>query len=276
MAHNTGQHDASRDSVGERAANSDWLDKAIRVGLVAYGVVHLLIAWLAFQLALGNNEGRPSNEGAMHQLAQQSFGEVLLWAIAIGMFFLVIWRLLEAALGHRDEDGAQRWAKRATSLGKAVVYGAVGYSALAEALGGASDPKGRSNTAKLMDLPAGQWLVGFVGIGIILYGAIMVRRGFTEKFREHLTAEGKSGEAGRAYIWFGKAGHIAKGASIALVGGLFLYAAVSHQPKKSGGLDVALLTVLEQPLGQLLLGAVAIGIACYGLFCFARARHLSK
>ena len=42
MAHNTGQHDASGDSVGERAANSDWLDKVIRVGLVAYGVVHLL------------------------------------------------------------------------------------------------------------------------------------------------------------------------------------------------------------------------------------------
>lgn len=276
MAHLEGQSESSADSIGERASNSDWLDTAIRVGLVAYGVVHLLIAWLAFQLALGNNEGRPSNEGAMHQLAQQPFGEVLLWAIAIGMFFLVLWRLLEAALGHRDEDGAKRWAKRATSLGKAIVYGAVGYGALAEALGAASDSKGRSNTAQLMDLPSGQWLVGVVGIGIIGYGANMVRRGFTEKFREHLTLEGRSGDAGRAYIWLGKAGHIAKGSSIGLVGGLFVYAAVSHQPKKSGGLDVALRTVLAQPFGPVLLGTVAIGIACYGLFCFARARHLSK
>ena len=51
---------------------------------------------------------------------------MLVWAIAIGMFLLVIWRLLEAALGHRDEEGdSDRW-KRAGSLGKAVIYGAVG------------------------------------------------------------------------------------------------------------------------------------------------------
>src|SRR5215217_1492326 len=82
-----------------RGQGSDWLDKAIRIGLVCYGIVHLLIAWLAFQLAIGDHEGQPSAKGAMQQLAEQPFGEVLLWAIAVGMFFLVIWRLLEAVVG---------------------------------------------------------------------------------------------------------------------------------------------------------------------------------
>ncbi|MGZ4457203.1 MAG: DUF1206 domain-containing protein, partial [Nocardioides sp.] len=31
-----------------------------------------------------------------------------------------------------------------------------------------------------------------------------------------------------------------------------------------------------QPFGPFLLGLIAVGIACYGLFCFARARHLSR
>ena len=35
-------------------------------------------------------------------------------------------------------------------------------------------------------------------------------------------------------------------------------------------------TVLEQPFGQVLLTAIALGIAAYGLFCFARAKHLSR
>ena len=61
-----------------------------------------------------------------------------------------------------------------------------------------------------------------------------------------------------------------------IVGSLFLYAALTHDPKKSGGLDQALQTVLEQPFGQALLTAIAIGIAAYGLFCFARAKHLSR
>ena len=74
----------------------------------------------------------------------------------------------------------------------------------------------------------------------------------------------------------GKVGYIAKGVAIGLVGVLFVYAAVTHDPKKSGGLDQALHEVLEQPFGPFLLVAIALGIACYGLFCFARARHLSR
>ncbi len=60
------------------------------------------------------------------------------------------------------------------------------------------------------------------------------------------------------------------------MGGLFCYAAITHDPKKSGGLDQALQTVLEQPFGQVLLTAIALGIAAYGAFCFARAKHLSR
>ena len=71
----------------------------------------------------------------------------------------------------------------------------------------------------------------------------------TEKFKEHLDAEGKSGESGKAYVRFGKAGYVGKGIAIAIVGGLFIYAAIKHEPKKSGGLDQALRKVLEQPFG---------------------------
>jgi hypothetical protein len=34
--------------------------------------------------------------------------------------------------------------------------------------------------------------------------------------------------------------------------------------------------VLDQPFGPVLLLVIAAGIGCYGLFCFARARHLSR
>jgi hypothetical protein len=101
-------------------------------------------------------------------------------------------------------------------------------------------------------------------------------RGLSEGYREHLESEGQSGDLGRAYLLLGKVGYVAKGGAIGIVGGLFVWAAATHDPDKSGGLDDALRTVLEQPFGPLLLGAIAIGIACYGLFCFARARHLSR
>src|SRR3954453_13098108 len=88
--------------LGDRAQNSEWLDRAIRLGLVAYGVVHLLVGWLVLQLAFGDRSENASNKGAMQELARQPFGEVLVWAVALGMFLLVVWRLLEVFGGHRE------------------------------------------------------------------------------------------------------------------------------------------------------------------------------
>lgn len=263
--------------TAEQVHDSDWLDLAIRAGLVAYGVVHLLIAWLALQLAFGEKEDSASNTGALHYLAQQPLGGVLVWLVAVGMFLLVLWRLLEFAFGYPEEsDNAKRWRKRATSLGKAIIYGAIGWSAVKTAMGDASKGGTDTTTAKLMQLSGGQLIVGAVGLAVIAYGISLVVRGWTEKFREHLDAQGQSGQEGSAYVLLGKVGYIAKGIAICIVGGLFGYAAITHDAKKSGGLDQALQTVLEQPFGPVLLTAIAVGIAAYGLFCFARAKHLSR
>lgn len=259
------------------AHQSDWLDHAVRIGLVAYGVVHLMVGWLALQLALGEKSESASNAGALHALAEQPFGGAMLWLIAFGMALLVVWRILEFGFGYREEqDDAKRWRKRATSLGKAVIYGTLGISAVKTALGDGSSGGTDSTTAKLMNLPGGQFIVGAVALAIIGYGVSLVIRGWTEKFTEHLDAQGQTGTDGSAYVLLGKVGYIAKGVAIALVGGLFGYAAVTHEAKKSGGLDQALQTVLGYPFGQVMLIAIGLGIAAYGLFCFARARHLSR
>ena len=265
-------------ATAESVHRSHWLDHAIRAGLVAYGVVHLLVAWLAIQLAFGDKEDKASNSGAMHYLVQQPMGGLLVWMVAVGMFLLVVWRLLEFAFGYPEEsDDAKRWRKRATSLFKAAIYGALGWSAVTTATGDASKGGGTdSTTAKLMQLPGGQLIVGGVGLAIIAYGISLIVRGWTEKFRENLDAQGQSGQDGSAYVMLGKVGYIAKGIAIAIVGGLFGYAAITHQAKKSGGLDQALQTVLEQPFGPVLLTAIGAGIGAYGLFCFARAKHLSR
>jgi len=263
------------------ADRADWLDVAARVGLVAYGVVHLVIAWLAVQLALGDRAGSPSASGAVSELAEKPFGQALVWAVAVGMLLLVVWQGIEAVTGHRDEDGAKRVLKRLASAGKAVVYAVIGFSAVKAATGSSSsgqksEQQTDSLTAKLMDLPAGQLLVGVVGLTILGIGIAFAVRAWTEKYAEHLDAEGKSGNTGTAYLWAGKVGYAAKGVALGIVGGLFVYAAWTHDPDESGGLDQALREVLDKPLGPALLVVIAVGIGCYGLFCLARARHLSR
>lgn len=264
--------------AGRTAEDSGWADTAARVGLVAYGLVHLLIAWLAIRLAFGEHSGKPSAKGALQELAQQPLGHVLLVVVAIGMFLLVVWRLLEAGFGHRDEDGAKRALTRLFSVGKAIIYGAIGVSALRVSLGDSGSSGGGTEgwTAKLMGLPGGVVLVGAVGLGIIGYGGFLIWRGLSGGFEEYLDAQGRSGESGTAYLWFGRVGYVGKGCAYLIVGVLFGYAALTHDPKRSGGLDHALHKLLQQPFGPVLLTLVAAGFGCYGLFCFARARHLSR
>ena len=264
--------------IGAEADQSPWLDRAVRFGLVAYGVVYLLVGWVAAQLALGQGNGRPSTQGALANLAKEPLGHVLIWAVALGLFLLVLWRLVEAVAGHRDKDGGDRMRARLVSLGKGVIYGVIGVNAVKIALGGnaSSSRSSKTLTARVLDLPAGQWIVGAVGLAILGYGARLVWRGWTDGFLEGLDGEGRSGEAGAAYTWLGRIGYVAKGIAFGIVGVLFGYAAIHHDPHKAGGLDQALRDLLHQPFGPVLLLVIALGIGCFGLFCFARARHLSR
>ena len=69
-------------TAAEKVHQSDGLDHAVRIGLIAYGIVHLLVAWLALQLAFGDKEGQASNGGALSYLAEQPLGGFLVWGFA--------------------------------------------------------------------------------------------------------------------------------------------------------------------------------------------------
>jgi Domain of Unknown Function (DUF1206) len=48
---------------------------------------------------------------------------------------------------------------------------------------------------------------------------------------------------------------------------------VRNQPGESTGLDGALRTLRDAPLGQWLLTVIALGFACYAVYSFGRARY---
>lgn len=262
-------------------ADAGWVDHAARIGLIAYGAVHLLIGWLAIQMALGQDQGKASGQGALAELSQQPLGGVLVWLVAIGLCLLVIWRLIDAAVDHHGDDGADRdgnhhnWGRRAVALFKAALYAALAFAALKVATGssGSGGDGTQTLTARLLGMPGGQVLVAVVALAVIGYAARLAWRGWTEEYMEHLDSGGQGGGGGTAYRILGKVGHLAKAAALAVVGILIAHAAVTHEAGKSGGLDQALREVLQQPFGPVLLGLIALGIGCYGLFCFARARH---
>lgn len=260
-------------ALGEQAERSTAMDHLVRAGLVAYGVVHVLLGWLCVQLALGGRNEDASADGAFHTLASQPFGRTMVWAVALGMLLLVAWRLVEAGFGHREER-EHRTRKRLVSVGKAVVYGAIGVTAVKVAVG-AGGSGGRSGgwTATVLGWPGGQWLVALAGLGVLAYAATLLRKGWTRSFAEEMTAHGQAGDLGRAFVLVGQVGHVGKGLSLALVGLLTVVAGVTHSSGKGGGLDQALQQVLQEPYGAVLIALVGVGLWCFGGWCFLLVRH---
>jgi hypothetical protein len=240
----------------------------IGVGMVSYGLVHLVLAWLAVQIALGRREAASAG-GALKQLSSQPLGTVLLWVMAIGLFTLVIWQVVEATIGREEPGRDGRLRRRLSSAGRAVVYLALGILAVGVAMGngGGSGNGEQTLSARLMALPFGRILVGAVGIAVIAVGISQIVKGVRQKFREDLDSG-----VSPAVLRLGTAGYCAKGVALAIIGALFGYAALTYDPKKAGGLDAALDTIRQQPFGTALLMVMALGLACFGVFCFVWAR----
>ena len=71
----------------------------------------------------------------------------------------------------------------------------------------------------------------------------------------------------------GQIGAVAKGLSFMTMGGLITSAALNRRPEQAEGLDAALKTIAGQPYGRIALLAVAVGLACFGVFLFFDSRY---
>ncbi|GAA1905089.1 DUF1206 domain-containing protein [Arthrobacter gandavensis] len=258
--------------TAERAADSKAFERAARMGYVASGVLHALIGFIALQIA-GGGGGDADSSGAVAALADQPGGIFLIWACFLGCLALSLFQATRVFLD-TGEDRKEVWKKRATDAGSAVVYGAIGISFGVFALGGSSDSEQSQVTwtARILSQPAGQVLVGLTGAVIAGIGVYFIYKGATRKFRKDLgPIPARTWQ--RTATATGVAGFVAKGISLLILGGLVVAAAVTADPEKSTGLDGALRTLHEAPLGWLALGAVGVGLVLYGLYmALIRAR----
>jgi Domain of Unknown Function (DUF1206) len=263
----------SAEGTARRAANSDALNTLARLGFVAKGVVYALIGVLAFQVALGDRE-RTDQKGALAKVAEQPFGSVLLWLMALGFAAYAVWRLSEAAWGRRDEtDEKKRTVKRIGSAANGVVYLSLGVLAMRTATNSPSSSSQTGWTAKVLDTTGGQTIVVVAGLVVIAIGVGLAVRGLKTDFEKHLERGRMSTTTYDVVRRLGQAGYVCRGIVFGLVGGLVIKAAVDHQPGKARGFDAALKSVAGAPFGQVLLMAAALGLICFGLYCLAEARY---
>ena len=267
---------ASSDGMAEQAGDSTTLEMLARGGLVAYSVVHLLISWLALQLAWSASSAKNADlSGALKTLADQPFGKILLWLVAVGLVALALWQASEVIWGYRRLDGAKRVRSRLISSVKAVLYAALGAAAASVALGsGASSSQSQQKaTSGVLALPGGRTVVVATGLIVVAVGVAAIVKGVQEAFAEEIDTSPMSPVAQKAVARLGKVGYIGKGIALGVVGSLLSYAALTFDKQKAPGLDGTLQTILAQAFGKYLLTAVALGFLAFGLFALLQTRY---
>ena len=111
-------------AAGESFVQSHAFEWLSRAGFVARALVYGIIGILALKLALGHGGKLTNQQGALHTVAHQPFGKVLLTLVAIGLGGYSLWRLVRAAIGHGPE-GSDSGFDRVAALASGIVYAAM-------------------------------------------------------------------------------------------------------------------------------------------------------
>lgn len=262
--------------TARQAADSSVLEAVARAGMVAQGVLYVLVGLLALRIAVGDGGGTAADQGgALRQLAEQPFGRLLVWGVGIGLAGLALWRLTEALFG-ASEKGGRKPHKRLLAAARCVLYAVLAVSVLSYASGekgsGSSDGRSRDITARVLALPAGELLVGGAGLAVAVVGAWGAVQAVRRKYHDQLRMSRIPRRQRRWVDVLGVSGGVARGAVLVVLGVFAMEAAWSSDADEARGMDGALKSFAQTQAGPWLLVSVAAGVTLYGLFSFALAR----
>jgi Domain of Unknown Function (DUF1206) len=261
---------------GLHVSGRTWVSRLARFGLACRGLVYLVIALLALQVARGRGDARNTDtRGALETISHQRLGHALVLAIGFGFGCLAVWQAILAARARPGSGSSGR--RRLAAAGKAVIDTALCLSAVAIAANRRSPAGGDQQavdiTARVMRHTAGRFVIGAAGVIVGIVGISLIAKGMRKRFDVDVRISDVPASVRRAFETIGGLGMAARGTVVALAGYFILQAAVTFNPTHAKGLDGVLASVVHDPWGPWLLAAVALGLACFGVFSLLEARY---
>ena len=261
----------------KREPVSPLVKRLARFGYATKGAVYIIIGILATLAAIDAGGRTTDSKGALRELLNKPFGHILIIAVMAGLFGYAVWRFAEALF---DAEGKGNDLKgiaiRAGYAFSGLIHAGLAWSAARLALGwgvGDGDEEKRDWTARVLELPFGQWLVALAGVGFICFGLYQIYKGYKTKFRKRIEVGKMSSGEQTLATRSGQIGFAARGVVFNTIGYFLIRAAFYQNPGEVRGLDGALGALAQQPMGKALLGVVAAGLIAYGFYMFIEARY---
>lgn len=274
-AHNDADKEISKNTNVDK---SDAFEVCGRIGYATKGVVYLIVGGLAAAAAWGAGGETTGSKGAIQTIAEQPFGQAMLWVVAVGLFGYAIWRLVEAFYNTDTYNSNTSAVARVGYAVSGIIYGVLAWKV---APFSASSTQSGGNESKqtaaswLMSLPAGAWIVAAIGVAVGGYGIYLIYKGATDSFTDKYNSGSMSQAEAKIARYAGRIGLPARGVVFGVIGLFVIIASMTLDPSKVKGTGEALDVLARQPYGTWVLLAVAVGLVFYGVFCFVQARYRS-
>lgn len=248
-----------------------WAIPFMRAGYGGRGLTYIVIAGFSLW-AIWSGGSAEGTESALARLQGTPGGYLVLGLIAFGLFAYFLWRVLDAAFDLEEYgQDAEGMVARLGMIITGIVHGALGAAAVALLLGnGGGGGSGVSEATRMvMEMPLGRILVGVAGVATFGAGLYYLHKAWNESYRESLRANHFTVN----WNWLLKAGVVAQGVIVTIVGGFLTLAAWTYDPSRAGGLGKVFDWLANQPFGQFIVIAICLGLLGFALFCFVNAAY---
>ena len=253
------------------------IEKLARFGMAAKGVVFIILGVLTAMAAFNEGGEKAGQSDALKFIYQQPFGQVLLAILTVGLVGYVVWRFVQAFRDPENEgDDKQGIIKRVGYGASGLLYAFLAFEAIRMLMNSGSSGGGGGNkqiVSVLLEQPFGQILVGIAAAALAAKAIYSIYKAVTGKFMDEINVGQLEHKVKELIKKTGTAGHLARGIVIGIVSFFFVKAAIQSDASEAGGTEGAFSFIQSSSYGSWLLGIVAIGLACYGVYMIVKARY---
>jgi len=244
-----------------------------RTGYASKGTVYALTGILAFGAAIGLGGESEGKLGVLKFLQEQPFGNVLLGILGLGLLCYAFWRFYQSVKDPEDigSDG-KSIGKRIGFFFSGLFYFGLGAYSLYQIFNSANSD--RSGGKSLISTDYLDYIFYAVAIGMAIKAIFQIVKVYKGDFLKKFHLDGLSNVDTRKTIkWLGYAGMVSRAIVTGIVAYFFFRAASTASQEDIKGTSDAFSFLQRNSEGPWLMGAVALGLICYGLYMFIMAKY---
>ena len=239
-----------------------------RLGYASKALIYAIVGGLAVAAAANRGGRITDTSGALRALLGQPFGRAVLVILAVGLCGYAVWRIADAIMDpDRDGTGPKGLVVRIGSVVRGAIYGMLGIEAfrLVRGLRGSNGREAQMWTARIMDVPLGEWLVGIAGLIVAAYGLSQIRSAWNDRVDKRIDLSVVPAGARTSLANISRFGVAARGLIITVLGTFLVRAALRHDPAEAAGTRESIIELANVVAGRGMLWAIGAGLLAYAV-----------